>query len=257
MEYLTALWQHEPAGILMIFSLSSFLIGLLSGYFLSIRRKRELSAAIQDSENERLSLQQQLTTSTRQHQLLQADLRKSTFEAAEALALAKRLQQEIQDKDQDLKILEAELKRITTDNTTLIDKLQDQKKYASPTSLLSMPGEASTISTSLSRMEALLLQFLRQEEDMHRPDKRADDPGLLILEGMSPDSVAILKSANITSMQQLADTSPESLIQLLAHRHHTALIASWPNQAKLALDGQWDTLRDFQHRLKGGKASDQ
>jgi predicted flap endonuclease-1-like 5' DNA nuclease len=252
MDFLSNLWQKEPTGLLMIIGLSAFLIGLIIGYLLSIRSKKELSAARQQSDSKWHSLQQNHEAALNQLKLLQADFRKASFETAEAKALANRLEQEIRDKDDNLKILASELKRVSADNASMIDKLSNLK-ISTPQPV---PGEASSISATMSRLESMMAQLLRYEEPVPTPTS-TEDPGLLIIEGMSPEAAERLNSAGITTMQHLADTSPDTLRIILQHSELSQVMASWPTQARLALEGQWDLLRDFQHRLKGGKVSDQ
>lgn len=252
MDFLSNLWQKEPGGLLMIIGLSTFLIGLIIGYLLSLRNKKELSGALQQSDMKWHNLQQNHEAALNQLKLLQADFRKASFETAEAKALANRLEQEIRDKDEHVKILASELKRVTADNALMIDKMSELKKSTAQP----IPGEASSIAVTLSRLETMMAQLLRYEEIAPTPTS-TEEPGLLIIEGMTPEAAERLNSAGIATMQHLANTSTDTLDIILQNTELSQVMASWPTQARLALEGQWDFLRDFQHRLKGGKVSDQ
>jgi predicted flap endonuclease-1-like 5' DNA nuclease len=79
---------------------------------------------------------------------------------------------------------------------------------------------------------------------------------LKVIEGIGPKIESILKSAGITSLEQLAKSDPADLQLILeqneAHYHmHDS--TTWPAQARLAANGDWDVLEDYQDELIGGR----
>lgn len=79
---------------------------------------------------------------------------------------------------------------------------------------------------------------------------------LKIIEGIGPKIEAILKNAGIITFRQLADTSVEQLYQVL-HNANLRLAdpGTWPEQARLAANENWDFLKALQARTKAGRRS--
>lgn len=84
---------------------------------------------------------------------------------------------------------------------------------------------------------------------------RADD--LKIVEGIGPKISAILGEAGITTFAQLARLDAGRLRQILHDRNPNLLRLAdpetWPEQARLAADGEWEALDRFQRELRGGR----
>ena len=83
---------------------------------------------------------------------------------------------------------------------------------------------------------------------------KADD--LDNIEGIGPKIADILNENDILSYEQLANTSVERLKEILAgagSRYKLANPESWPEQARLAANRDWDALDALQKELSGGK----
>lgn len=83
-----------------------------------------------------------------------------------------------------------------------------------------------------------------------------DNADLKIIEGIGPKIEALLKEAGINTWDDLADTAAERLQEILAAAGEAFRIhdpTSWPMQAQMAANGQWDLLREYQEELKGGR----
>ena len=90
-----------------------------------------------------------------------------------------------------------------------------------------------------------------------RGKKLPQQDDLKIVEGVGPKIQELLHAAGITTWAELSAADPERLRQLLSDagsrfRMHNP--DSWPAQAKLASDGQWQQLEQFQDQLDGGRA---
>ena len=81
----------------------------------------------------------------------------------------------------------------------------------------------------------------------------ADD--LTKVEGIGPKISEVFQSAGITSFAELAGKSEEDLKTILAEagsRYASKNPASWPKQAKMAADGKWNELKEWQDNTKAG-----
>ncbi|HPH95284.1 MAG TPA: DUF4332 domain-containing protein, partial [Anaerolineaceae bacterium] len=87
------------------------------------------------------------------------------------------------------------------------------------------------------------------------PVKRSSKPDdLEIVEGIGPKIARILREAGITSFKELSQTEVSRLEEILkAASIRLADPGTWPEQARLAAEGQWDALQTYQDSLKGGR----
>lgn len=96
-----------------------------------------------------------------------------------------------------------------------------------------------------------------EEAPAEKPEKAenatADD--LTKVEGIGPKGAEALVKAGVDSYEKLSNTKPEKIKEILteassrmAHLDPT----SWPKQAKMAADGKWDELKDWQDKAKAG-----
>lgn len=79
---------------------------------------------------------------------------------------------------------------------------------------------------------------------------------LEIVEGIGPKIAEVLHAAGIHTWQQLAETTPEKIREILdaagpQFQMHDP--GSWPEQASMAARGDWDALGKFQSELLAGK----
>jgi predicted flap endonuclease-1-like 5' DNA nuclease len=86
------------------------------------------------------------------------------------------------------------------------------------------------------------------------PDEPAAPDDLLVIEGIGPKISTIIVAAGITSFAELAAADADNLKSILHDAGiHTANPSTWPQQARLAADRQWDELRDLQERIVNGR----
>jgi len=75
------------------------------------------------------------------------------------------------------------------------------------------------------------------------------------VEGIGPKIAEIFQSNNINTYADLAGKSVEELSEILAaagSRYASKNPGSWPKQARMAADGKWDELKEWQDNTKGG-----
>jgi len=83
---------------------------------------------------------------------------------------------------------------------------------------------------------------------------------LKLIEGVGPKIEELLKSAGILHLPQLAETPVEAIVEILDQagghfRMHTP--DTWPAQAQLAANGNWELLKEYQEQLRGGRETEE
>jgi small subunit ribosomal protein S2 len=92
-----------------------------------------------------------------------------------------------------------------------------------------------------------------KKETAKKAKTTADD--LTKVEGIGPKISEVLQNAGIMTFADLASKSEEDLKEILAGagaRYASKNPASWPKQAKMAADGKWDELKEWQDNTKAG-----
>ena len=87
------------------------------------------------------------------------------------------------------------------------------------------------------------------------PKKEAKADDLKKVEGIGPKIAGIFVDAGIDTFAKLAKTKVEKLQEILAEagpRYASKNPGSWPKQAKMAAEGKWDELNEWQDNVKGG-----
>ncbi|MBC6995787.1 hypothetical protein QWY85_17770 [Neolewinella lacunae] len=95
-----------------------------------------------------------------------------------------------------------------------------------------------------------------EPHDASPEEEDAAEGELRIVEGIGPKIESVLRQAGITSLTVLAETSAETLRNILDaagpnYKSHDP--KTWPVQAGLATDGKMEELKAWQRELKGGK----
>ena len=104
----------------------------------------------------------------------------------------------------------------------------------------------------------LMVDFIgRPEEDRKaetKPEKKAKADDLTKIEGIGPKVSKLLNEAGISTFDALSQAKVEDLRNILNNSGLKMMDpATWPEQAKLAADGDWDTLKTLQDKLSGGR----
>ena len=94
------------------------------------------------------------------------------------------------------------------------------------------------------KMEVVNLSTIKQDD-------------LKIIEGIGPKIESILKSAGIETLEDLANSTPDQIRDILrekgGERYAFHDPTTWPDQAKLASEGREEELREYQEFLNGGR----
>jgi small subunit ribosomal protein S2 len=98
----------------------------------------------------------------------------------------------------------------------------------------------------------------KEEVKEAKPEKKAkkakaDD--LTKIEGIGPKAAEALVNAGLSTYEALAAADPEKIKELLTEASSRLAHldpGSWPKQAKMAAEGKWDELKEWQENVKGG-----
>jgi predicted flap endonuclease-1-like 5' DNA nuclease len=91
-------------------------------------------------------------------------------------------------------------------------------------------------------------------EEEAEPEAPPEPDDLKKLEGIGPKVANLLNENGITTFAQLADTPVEKLEEILeANKLQMIHPGSWPKQARLAADGNWEAFEKLQDELHGGR----
>lgn len=94
--------------------------------------------------------------------------------------------------------------------------------------------------------------------DLHLPNDHPVEPqDLTRIEGIGPKIERALNEAGIMTYLEVAKTSPERLKEILEAAHLKAPVdtSTWPRQAELAAQGDWEGLKALQDSLTGGRTA--
>ena len=86
------------------------------------------------------------------------------------------------------------------------------------------------------------------------PKKAAKGDDLKKIEGIGPKIAETLAAAGIATFADLAKAKPAKISEIIEGVRGNHVPDTWPAQAKMAADGKWDELKEWQDKLDGGKA---
>ena len=104
----------------------------------------------------------------------------------------------------------------------------------------------------------LLIDFIGRPDEKRqaeaKPDKSVEADDLTRIEGIGPKVAAILSEAGIATFEALSSARVEDIEKILTDAGLQMMDATtWPQQAKLAAQGDWDALKKLQDKLSGGR----
>lgn len=106
--------------------------------------------------------------------------------------------------------------------------------------------------TEATRSEPTVGQRVTLEPDLQEAKAEPDD--LTRIEGIGPKVSSVLSEAGIATYRQLAGSDAEALQQILRDAGLQFMDpATWPEQAALAAQGDWDALTARQEELSAGR----
>ena len=93
------------------------------------------------------------------------------------------------------------------------------------------------------------------EEKPAKKEAKAKPDDLTKIEGIGPKAAEALTANGVGTYAELADADAEKVKEILTEASSTLAHldpTSWPKQAKMAAEGKWDELKEWQDSVKGG-----
>ena len=104
----------------------------------------------------------------------------------------------------------------------------------------------------------LMIDFIGRPDEERKaeakPEKTIESDDLTRIEGIGPKVSKTLIAAGISTFEALSNATVEEIQKVLADAGLKMMDATtWPQQAKLAAQGDWDGLKELQENLSGGR----
>ncbi len=154
----------------------------------------------------------------------------------------------------------AKKRNASADKSTKAPKAAKSAKSAKPaakatkaTKSKSAKAATATVKVKASKKSKVASTKVKATKSTKKSATKADD--LTKVEGVGPKIAGLLVDAGIKSFALLAKASSKKLTSILdaaGPRYKMHNPKSWPEQAKLAKNGEWDKLQKLQDKLKGG-----
>ena len=97
---------------------------------------------------------------------------------------------------------------------------------------------------------------IRDREETPKSPKGIAFDDLKVVEGIGPKCEEALKAAGIATWKELSESTPEKITEILTAAEGNfggQVPTTWPEQASMAVAGEWDKLEKWQDELDGGK----
>ncbi|MER3375243.1 MAG: 30S ribosomal protein S2 [Allomuricauda sp.] len=179
---------------------------------------------------------------------IEAILTEVTNAVAEGLAERKNDKQNDKEEEED----EVVAKKVVADDSEE-DEVVEKKatKKAKPAPKKEEKTEAKKEEKAVEKKE----EKAEKPAEPAKKEEAAKADDLTKVEGIGPKAAEAIVNSGIGTYAELAKADPEKIKEILteassnlAHLDPT----SWPKQAKMAADGKWDELKEWQDNAKGG-----
>lgn len=207
-----------------------------------------------------IELQQTLEQSKTDYHTLQEDFDRSEQQNAQTASMISDLRAENQrishalktqqtETNDEIASLKTKLDSLTTDNSNLSKDLKQcqsdlsQAKKVTDHKITNFATGAVAKTFDAAAAKAVFGKKIKEND-------------LTVVEGIGPKISQLFIDAGIATWQALGETKVEHCQKILddaGDRYTVHNPGTWPRQAKLAADGEWQKLLDWQEKLDGGK----
>lgn len=274
----TGLWNHTIEILLLL--LGAFILGYLLRYVISRMQIETQKRELDVERRHRRALETDFDRVRAEHtamgsriSTLEGDVNRGRTELAEShqkIAFSagelSALKSETAAYPTQLECLRAELAALSANpgKSTSDAELSTLRTQASRYDELSgdLIGARTELSAALASKDAMQAELdrLRSEMDSQRQQAKPKATGkpddLKVIEGIGPKINELLFVSGIRTFVELADAPIDRLQQILrdaGERYRMHDPSSWPQQAKLCAEGQWDALRELQDKIVAGR----
>jgi large subunit ribosomal protein L17 len=115
-------------------------------------------------------------------------------------------------------------------------------------------GASTDATDEVLSTESPVVEEAAAEEVKEKASAKADN--LTKIEGIGPKIAETLTAAGIVTFADVAASTPEKISEIIAGVRGSHVTDTWPKQAQMAADGQWDELKKWQDELDGGKPAE-
>lgn len=208
-------------------------LGFLLGYLVNARYKKAMAAVdALKAENEAMKIQLEDLNSYRKNHAGEYDALKSDLSKDEASI--------------------TELQSLKTDVGELKHQFREHSHGA-------LDKELASIKAKLAELDVRTAPVVFDADWAGKVmGKKVAKDDLTVVEGIGPKIADILKKSKIATWEDLGGSNPEVLKALLLKEGGEGFAVhdpgTWPEQAKMAAEGKWALLKEFQEYLQGGKS---
>ena len=135
------------------------------------------------------------------------------------------------------------------------EKSSKKKEKESKEDLEPTPEKVDTKPTPVVAKVPNVTVDVEATKEAVEKDKKAEADDLTKIEGIGPKAAEALVNAGLDTYAKIAKADADEMKEILteassrmAHLDPT----SWPKQAQMAADGEWDELKEWQDSVKGG-----
>ena len=167
----------------------------------------------------------------------------------------KEMEQTIEQKDTELQTREGKIEELTTQAEERDQSInQMNTELQTRASMIQQYRTELEVAKEQGSEQESLLSEKGQEIDHLKVRMGAMQDNFTIIAGIGPKVSAILRDRKINTFTQLSALNVEKINEILEKVNPNLLrlvdSTSWPEQAKLAADGDWDALSSLQEKLR-------
>ena len=241
---------------------AGLLLGILTSWLYWRQKIRERETHIEELETTLIEKVEDLNTRTQEQD---TNLERLNSQLSQKEEEIKDLNAKIQEKDDTISSHEEKAAELEKQNSQRLAQIaaSENKVRRLESSLAEKEQEITTISARAEAAEAKNREhessITEKEQEIATLSARAktmqDD--LSTLDGIGPKVSAILRLAGITSFSRLASTDIDKIRETLEAENPNLLRltdpSTWPEQARMAAEGDWETLAALQNDLKNAR----
>lgn len=139
--------------------------------------------------------------------------------------------------------------------TEVVEKVEEEKAVATKAPKEEKAEATKEKDTAEQAKEDVAPVTEKKEKAEVKKTAKAEADNLTKIEGIGPKAAEALTKAGIDSYAKLAKAKADKIKEILTEASSRMAHldpGSWPKQAKMAADGSWDELKDWQEKAKGG-----